>query len=265
MVSRTWHDVDPDFPSGFPCSLQSMQIRVWSGILYHAFGSCSLPSPVRLLLSLLLPLIWRHFPSLTCVSLLSSFLQPLLHLCLGSLISQFPSQLFRLHTSPHCVQIHWHLSPTANLTPSSHWTLPSLHSTHLPTAASHCGLSLLHPLAESLRKGAAWPPCLSAIHRWTETFQACHFTQSEVLNRADTAWKSLTSNLELPLQSMELLLGKTSVAISIIHINHQLFSKLIPKNNCILLAENLHCYIQANIIWPYVCISHKLKNIRAKT
>lgn len=72
-------------------------------------------------------------------------------------------------------------------------------------------------LAESLGKGAAGRLCLSAEHVGTEAFQAQHFSQPGVLNRGDTAWRaSLLSNLELPLQSREFLLGKTSVAISIL-------------------------------------------------
>lgn len=102
--------MDPGFLRGFPCSLQPKQIRVsprfWRSILCQAFGPSSPPSPAPLLLSMLLPRIWCHFPHLSCVSLLSSLLQPLLHLHLGSLIPQFPSHVFRLHTSPHCVQIH---------------------------------------------------------------------------------------------------------------------------------------------------------------
>ena len=102
--------MDPGFLCGFPCSLQPRQIRgssrIWGSVLYQAFGPSSPPSPAPLLLSLLLPPIWCRFPHLSCVSLLSSLLHPLLHLHLNSLIPQCPPQLFRLRTSPHCVQIH---------------------------------------------------------------------------------------------------------------------------------------------------------------
>lgn len=89
-------------------------------------------------------------------------------------------------------------------------------------------------LAEALGKGALGPLSLCDV-LVTEIFQAYHFTQSGVVNEGDTTWRaSLLSNLELPLQSMEFLLGKTSIETSIMWINHLHFSKFIPKNNYIL-------------------------------
>lgn len=111
------------------CSLQPRQIRVssrlWRHVPYQAFGASLPPSPAPLLLSLLLSPTWCHFPHLSCVSLLSSLLHPLLHLHLGSLIPQFPSQLFRLRTSPHCDQILYTKSnPQLSFNPF----IPPLHT-----------------------------------------------------------------------------------------------------------------------------------------
>lgn len=85
-------------------------------------------------------------------------------------------------------------------------------------------------LAEALGKGTKGALSLCGVHV-AEIFQAYHLTLPGVVNEGDITWRSsLLSNLELPLQSMEFLLGKISLATSKMWINYLHFSKFIPKN-----------------------------------